>query len=240
MAMPLMHAEPRDSASEHKAWKRDLVVLLLSCAALLVWDHSGLDLSLTRWFGNAQGFAWRDHWLTDAVLHRGGRAMGWALLAALVLNVCLPLPWGYSITRRERALWLGSTLSCVAVVALARHASLSSCPWSLTEFGGTARHLSHWSIGVSDGGPGQCFPSLHAGGAFAGVTGWFMLRSRAPSAAKRWLCLSLFVGTVVSWAQLMRGAHFASDALWAAWLCFVTAAVLFHGFHGWCERGSMR
>ena len=37
----------------------------------------------------------------------------------------------------------------------------------LAEFGGVAQHVSHWSLGVLDGGPGHCFPSGHASSAFA-------------------------------------------------------------------------
>jgi hypothetical protein len=50
------------------AWRRDLAVTLLALAAVLAWDLSGLDLALTRLWGTAGGFPWREHVLTATVL----------------------------------------------------------------------------------------------------------------------------------------------------------------------------
>ena len=45
------------------------------CAALwlmvLLLDASGADAWFTRLYGSAQGFAWRNHWLTSNVMHHG-------------------------------------------------------------------------------------------------------------------------------------------------------------------------
>jgi membrane-associated PAP2 superfamily phosphatase len=39
------------------------------------------------------------------------------------------------------------------------------------------------------------------------------------------LGLVLLFGAVFAWAQLARGAHYASHSLWSAWLCAALAAV---------------
>lgn len=208
---------------------RDLAIATLALAALLAWDASGLDLPLARWFGNAQGFAWRDHWLLSTVLHDGARWLAWAIVAALIVNLRWPL-WPLSalapaLTRRERAGWLLLTLAGAALVPLIKQGSLTSCPWDLAEFGGRAWYVSHWQFGVPDGGGGRCFPSGHATTAFALFSGWFVLRRAHPVPARRWLLGVGAAGLLLGAVQLMRGAHFPSHTLWSGWLCYTFNAL---------------
>ena len=88
----------------------------------------------------------------------------------------------------------GSVESRLLVVSLIKRASLTSCPWDLAEFGGPAQYVSHWVLGLADGGGAHCFPGGHASAAlaFVGVAlPWLSGRqgsprtgaSRAPAAA---------------------------------------------------------
>ncbi len=198
--------------------RQDALVTLGALALLLLWDASGADLWLQRLHGNATGFPWREHWLTARVAHDGGRWLAGFVLAAMVLN--LWRPWSEGVGRGRRWAWLGVTVACMSLMPVLKKASLTSCPWDLAEFGGAARHVSHWAFGVADGGAGHCFPSGHATSAAAFFGGWFVLREHQPKLARAWLAavcaLTLFYG----WAQLARGAHFASHTLWSAWLCW--------------------
>jgi membrane-associated PAP2 superfamily phosphatase len=218
-------AAPEGGAAAGQA-RRDLGGVLLWASVLLAWDFSGGDIALARWFGTAQGFAWRDHWFTAGLMHGGMRALGWVLLALLVLNVWRPLAFGRALSRPERLRWLGLTLLCALLIPLVKHGSATSCPWSLAEFGGgAARYVPHWVPGLSDGGPGGCFPSGHASTAFSFIVGWFALRERAPTAARRWLLASLLMGAALGWTQVMRGAHYLSHPLWTAWICWTVGVV---------------
>lgn len=203
----------------------DAIVAVLGLACLLTWDALPLDLPLSRLFGDADGFALREHWITQGVLHDGGRLVGFALLGLLVANVKWPLWPGLS--RAERLLWLATTLACLVLVPMLKRYSPTSCPWDLQLFGGPpqALYLSHWHWRSSDLGPGGCFPSGHAVSAFAFLSGWFALRERHPDAARRWLSAVLAMGLLFGGAQLARGAHFASHTLWSAWLCWVICAL---------------
>jgi membrane-associated PAP2 superfamily phosphatase len=206
-------------------WRlQDLVATLLALALLLLWDFGGADLPLSRLFGNAEGFAWRTHWFTDTVLHNGGRWLGLIALLALVVN--LRWPWTPSLTQRQRLAWCLGTLALLMLVPALKRFSLSSCPYELAEFGGVAQYVSHWRWGVADGGPGHCFPSGHATSALAFVGGYFALRQRYPLAARCWLATVLALGALYGWAQLARGAHFASHTLWSAWLCWTGALLM--------------
>lgn len=195
----------------------------LACAAalllLLLWDASGLDLSLVRLFGGPDGFAWRHRLLTALVLHEGGRLCSAALLTLTLVAAARPIgPWR-ELARTERLWWVAVTVGCLlAVAALKRH-SPTSCPWSLQEFGGHAVYLSHWRW-RPDGGPGHCFPSGHASGAFAFLAIGVVLRAREPRLARAWTIGLVTLGVVFGLAQTMRGAHYPSHSFYTAWLCW--------------------
>lgn len=208
--------------------RRAAALALLALLPLVLWELSAGDLPLTRLFGNAQGFALRNDWWMSNVLHDGTRHLAWVLALVLLVNIWWPLT--PRLTRHERVWWLLATLAAAAVVPLVKQQSLTSCPWDLTEFGGTARHLSHWlQLGPwaqADGAGGRCFPSGHATSAFAFFSGGFALRRAHPTAARRWMLAVLLIGLALGGVQLVRGAHFASHTLWSAWLCFGANVVL--------------
>ena len=203
--------------------RRDWAITAAALALLLAWDFAALDLPAARAFGSGQGFALRHHWLTQRVLHDGGRWVGFMALAAILIN--LWRPWWPGPSKRERWWCLGITFVCLLAVPAIKQISLSSCPWDLQEFGGVARYVSHWQWGVADGGKGHCFPSGHAIAAFAFFSGWFMLRGHHPTAARWWLGGVLVLGALFGLAQLARGAHYPSHTLWSAWLCWVICVV---------------
>ncbi len=215
--------------------RRDAVLTAVLLLALLGWDASGLDLALARLYGDANGFAWREHPLVREVLHDGGRLASAAVLALLAWNVWHPLRCGATLARSQRVWWLSTVLLCMLLVTTLKRLSLTSCPWSLAEFGGSARFVSHWAWGVADGGDGRCFPSGHASAAFAHLAAWFALRERHIRTARIALVLTLLFGSLFGWGQLVRGAHFASHTLWTAWICWTAAAASWHAWQ-WARR----
>lgn len=211
------------------AGAKALLAVTAGLLALLAWDASGLDLWAMRLVGGPEGFALREHWFTTQVIHQGGRALSWAVVGVILLVNLWPrlLP---ALTRRERSAWLGITLLCLAVVSLVKRVSLTSCPWDLTEFGGTAHYVSHWAFGLHDGGGGHCFPSGHASAAFAFLCGGWVLARAYPRLARAWLCGVIGLGVVYGFGQMLRGAHYPSHTMWTAWICWavtVGAVLLF-------------
>lgn len=204
--------------------RMDALVAALGLLVLLAWDASGLDLVLIQAVGTPTGFAWRDAWWASRMLHDGGRLLGWLTLAALLANIWRP--WWAGPTRRERVTWVFITLACLLLVPAIKRLSTTSCPWDLQVFGGLATYVSHWQFGVTDGGPGHCFPSGHAVVAFAFVSGWFALRLHAPRVARGWLAGVLGLGLLMGWGQMVRGAHYPSHTLWSAWICWTACALL--------------
>ena len=201
----------------------DLRSTLLSLLALLAWDASGWDLNVARWFGSSAGFALRDAWWTRHLLHDGGRMAAGALLIGLAVTA-----WQTKETsrpsRRERGCWLAAMLLCLLAVPLVKQLSTTSCPWDLLEFGGSAHHVSHWHWGRRDGGGGHCFPSGHAVAAFGFFGMHFLWREHDAGRARLWLVGTLAAGAVFGALQMVRGAHYLSHVLWAAWLCWALCA----------------
>lgn len=211
------------SAPERAASRRDPRLIGGTLLILLLWEAAGADLPLTRWIATPQGFPWRDSLLASGLLHDGGRLLGWAVLSLLVWDAARPLAQGPS--RAERARAIGVVLASLLFVPLLKRFSATSCPWDLAEFGGTAPYVPHWVPGLTDGGPGHCFPSGHAVAAFAFLGVYFLWRPHRPRIARAVLVAVLGAGFAFGWAQWARGAHFVSHSLWSAWLCWMIAAL---------------
>jgi membrane-associated PAP2 superfamily phosphatase len=203
-----------------------LIITLAALLALVAWDASGLDLALAAPFAGPFGFPLKDDWILTRIFHRGARMAAWIPALWLVAGIFLPTGIQRQLSRRERVLWAVSTLAALAAISLAKHVSLTSCPWDLAQFGGSAQWVSHWAWGISDGGPGRCFPAGHASAGFAFVTAWFVLRDRFPRAALAWLLVSLAAGLLLGGVQQVRGAHYMSHTLWTAWTCWTVGYVI--------------
>jgi membrane-associated PAP2 superfamily phosphatase len=202
------------------AW---ITIALLLLA--LAWDASGLDLPMARLAGSASGFAWRDHWLLEGVLHEGGRRVAWLLAVALCLSVWWPVGPLTRIGQAQRMRLAGSTLLGALAVSLLKLASQTSCPWDLAQFGGLAQHVSHWSS-RPDGGAGHCFPAGHAASGFSFVGGYFAFQACDARLARQWLAAALAAGAALGVAQQWRGAHFMSHTLWTAVACWLAACAV--------------
>jgi membrane-associated PAP2 superfamily phosphatase len=222
------------------ASRRGLYLLtLLLLVPLVLWDVSGWDLPLARLFGSAQGFAWRGSRSFSLWLHTVPRDVSWALVLALAAGVWRP--WGFlrAVPAAQRWQLVLSIVLAVLCVVMLKRASATSCPWDMAEFGGAARYVSHWRWGVSDQGPGHCFPAGHASAAFGFVAGWFALRRAAPRVALVWLVAALALGAALGLAQQMRGAHYLSHTLWTAWICWAVGLAVDEAARLWRRRAPV-
>ena len=195
-----------------------------SLLGLLLWDFSGFDLVMARWFGAASGFALENHWLWRGLLHDDIRLWPWVLELGLLVGIFLPLGALRQLPMARRAQLALGTLAALLVISSLKLHSHTSCPWDLQEFGGAATYLSHWAWGARDGGRGGCFPAGHASAGFAFLGGFFAFRHALPATARRWFVGAMLAGLVFGLAQQVRGAHYMSHTLWTAWLCWTVAA----------------
>lgn len=197
-------------------------MLALCLLPLLAWEASGLDLALAHAMGgSASGFALRDNVWLSSVLHSGARQAGLALALALALGIAWP--WGMlkGLTRADRVWLLLCVAACALMISLIKRHSASSCPWSLSPFGGAWPYVPHWRLGLTDGGPGNCFPAGHASTGFAFFPLVWLMQARHRQGG-RWLLAVLAVlaaGLGLGLVQQWRGAHFMSHTLWTGWCC---------------------
>lgn len=226
---------PVSSLSTHTAWATGL-----GLALVLLWDALGLDIAVAYGFGNAQGFALRNHWLLTDWMHDGAKRLAWLLVLLLVLSIWWPRGWLRRLHQRERVQWVVTVLLSLIVVGLVKHFSRTTCPWDVTLFGGATPYVPHWALGVADGGGGRCFPAGHASAGFAFIGGYFALRRALPVQARWCLALSLLAGLALGLGQQVRGAHYMSHTLWTAWLCWATGWLSDMVATRWSQRKSLR
>lgn len=216
------------SGPPRSCWRRDAAFTLAGLALLLAWDASGLDRAVAHAVGGgAQGFPWRDAWVTRSLLHDGGRWASALVLTGLVIGLLRRQGGGQGgATASPPVTWaaLGMVLLNLLLVPGVKRSSATSCPWDLAEFGGSAQFVTHWNFGVFDGGPGHCFPSGHAVAAFAFIAMYFAWREARPGLARAWLFGALAAGALFGAAQVLRGAHFVSHVAWSAWACWTLPA----------------
>jgi membrane-associated PAP2 superfamily phosphatase len=202
-----------------------LLWLGLPFIGIFLWDITPGDLAVMRWYGSAQGFPWREQFWLATALHNWPQRAGLLLLAACVLAIWHPRSVLKHTTQRER-LWLAAVVFfCALLIPAIKLQSNTSCPWELSEFGGTARYVWHFTFTGPDGGPAKCFPSGHASTFFSFLPAFWLIRRYRPKAA--WIALAVVcsAGMVLSWGQVVRGAHFPSHLLWTGWLCWAVGVV---------------
>jgi membrane-associated PAP2 superfamily phosphatase len=225
LVVPSAQVTPNSFAQD--AWVSAVLLVLV-----MAWELAGTDLLVMRWWGDASGFALREAW---SVAHQAGRMLSWLVLASMVWHAVkapsTQLDTAKLPTLGQRRMALLLTLLSLTAVQFIKRTSTTSCPWDLTEFGGIVSYVSHWSLALSDGGPGHCFPSGHSSAALCFLTMYTMWRGIDAQRARIWLVAVCAAGVVFSLTQIIRGAHYPSHVLWTAWLCWTVpycASLLAH------------
>lgn len=192
----------------------------LTLAGLAVWFllvRSGLDLRISAlaYSPEQRAFPLRDAWWFAVVGHSGLKYATVTLWCALLGVATAAARW------RRIALhaWVGMTLAAAAVAGL-RELSAHSCPWDLAQFGGAAEWFPLLGKVPAEPGSGRCLPAAHASSGFALFALYFALRDAYPRLARAALALAWVVGLAAGAVQVVRGAHFASHALWTAWIAW--------------------
>ncbi|MBL8804694.1 MAG: phosphatase PAP2 family protein [Planctomycetes bacterium] len=181
------------------------------------WDRAAIDAA----FDPASGkFPWRHHWLTEDVIHTGGKNLVIAL-AALVALALLASRWKPALVRWRGplALFLAAVVLGPLATGLGKNLSDARCPWDLARYGGFAVHEHN---NAEDGTLGRrgCFPCGQASAGFALTAGYFALRRRRPRAARSALGIGLVYGTILGAGRVLQGAHYPSHVVGTALVCW--------------------
>lgn len=230
--------------SRHSSLPLSLAWLAL-LAFTLLWDFTGLDMVVMQTIGTPEGFPLKDQWLLSHMLHDQLRVGAQGLFLVMVAWAIWPSKTS-GMPRREKLLLVGLVLLSLLTVNLVKVNSRTSCPWDLQAFGGSARYVSHWLLGVADGGGGRCFPGGHASSAlafFALCLPWLHAPAgtrRQVSTGWRWLALILVVGLVAGLTQTLRGAHHPSHTLWTLLICSGISIAGWRLSQPWLQRGAAK
>lgn len=203
-------------------WVRHLMVPLFACCLLLIWlERSGADQTFQDRFFDFTTRRWpaRANALVEIVLHKKLRdvivlvglfALGRVARAAVRGEPLRPL--GATFLLASIVLGTGSVAVLKRVVNL-------HCPWDMRRYGGMIPD-DHSGPLISTTGHGLCFPSGHAAGGFSLLALYFLGRRTNARHAAAGLAIGLGMGTVMGFSQVLRGAHYASHAVWSGIICW--------------------
>lgn len=191
-------------------------------------EYSGLDVWLVRPFYDIDTALWplRSHWLTETVLHKGGRnlvvAIGGLLLSLFLASWAWP---GLKRWRRDLAYILVAALSAIALVAGLKSVTHIYSPWDLQMFGGKMVYVRIFDSVAAQASRGHAFPAGHASGGYAFFGVFFAMRQHRIPHYRLSLLLPFLLGGLFGAAQQVRGAHFLSHDLLTLAVCWLSAAV---------------
>ncbi|EPF15830.1 PAP2 (acid phosphatase) superfamily protein [Cedecea davisae] len=207
--------------------------ILIMLAIIFSWlaRDEGLDRWITGyWFDAAtRQFPLQNNRLLDLLNHR-------LLKDLVIVGGALSLMWG--LWRRQPRLVVVALLIGLGAltVGILKDFSHHSCPWSLAEYGGNAVSYPLFGAVPAGSGPGRCFPGGHASSGFGVMALFFLFYRERPRLA--WFCLfaSVFLGIMMGYGQVMRGAHFFSHNLWAGWWVWLTQVAIYGLLSTWLVK----
>jgi membrane-associated PAP2 superfamily phosphatase len=210
--------------------------VLLALLLAFVYPSSGIDAWLTARFydANTLTFPLRSDWFLERILHQGLKEL-MVLISLVMLGLWM---LGFKLGAYARQKWLldyhqqflwvfVAMLVSTSAIAILKHASNYACPWDLMVYGGNKVLIPLFGSLPAGATPGHCFPGGHASGGFALIAFYFAFRENVPKLSRAGLIAAIVVGSVMGWAQMMRGAHFMSHNLWTAWIVWMIVLGLY-------------
>jgi lipid A 4'-phosphatase len=206
---------------------------LLLAAAITVWVRwSGFDLAAQDWIFRIGGGDWQlgEHPFWKWLYYGGTGPAAIVVFGTMGLFV---LSWRKAALRPWRKVMGFLILSGIIGPGVITNAVVKEYwgrprPRELVNFGGRSEFEPVLSYdGASEG---LSFPCGHATMGFYFLAVYFLVRGRRPDLAQAILFGSLAIGGLMGIARMTQGAHFFSDAVWAAVVCWYTPLMLAKAF----------
>lgn len=215
-------------------FKRQLALPLMVFSVFVAINaFADIDILLASTLFHLQGggdhWPLRTAWITESVLHTGGRNLV-ILMAAIVLLslVASFFSQRFKSIRRGLVYLFLSALATVMLVRIGKNVTHMFCPWDLRLFGGTHLYVPLFGRAPTGAEVGQCFPAGHSSGGYAWVALYYFFLLYWPQKAKLGLAFGLSLGFVFGVGQQLRGAHFLSHDLWSVTIAWTLASLLFY------------
>jgi membrane-associated PAP2 superfamily phosphatase len=217
-------------------WLYHAVYPLLAFVLLAVlFEKTGLDLVCSDSFFDFTHQTWKfkDAWWAEGLLHLQGRKL------VLVLFLWPLAVWVLSFFRESWRPWRRTALYVVLAiglgtgsVALGKEVVNRHCPWDYARYGGDVAYGTLFDPPAACCSKGRCFPAGHAAAGFSLMSGYFIYQRHNRRKALGLLAFGFSVGTLFSFAQVARGAHFVSHNLWSLAICWFVCLGLYAGPFG--------
>ncbi len=208
----------------------------------ILLEHSRFDVHLANLFFDFDNRRWTagESWWANQLLHKTGRDFIaliaiFSLLGFLASWISIHLrPW-----RRACGYAVLSIVLTTSLVFLGKKYTNVDCPWDLAMYNGSRPYVHIFSDKPDNIDTGRCFPGGHSSGAFSLLFLYFLLRDKNRRLAFAGLGFALLLGSLYSYGQWVRGAHFISHDVWSAFIAWFVALGLYRGlFKGrlWPEQ----
>ena len=199
---------------------------LLFLLTMSVFSVLNVDFTLADFFYRLQGstWAWKDTFLAQGVIHKGGKWL--SLLMGIATLILLILSFSFDCLKEYRIplLYLfSSTLISTLLVATIKHLVSMECPWDLIRYGGVRGFIGLLDIRPPSLPASACFPAGHASAGYAWIALYFFCASVWPRWRWTGLAVGLGLGLAFGFAQQLRGAHFLSHDLWTLMLSWTVS-----------------
>lgn len=208
----------------HLHFSAPLIISATALYAVAKWD---LDVLIADAIYNLEHGSWalQHNWITQTLIHSGGRLLTGVLLFTLVavfLRSFWHAPW--KSYRHSLSYLVLAVLLSLALINGLKAISGAPCPWDIARYGGKDM-LYHWFDSFN--GNSGCFPAGHASGGYIWVALYFAALAQRPALRYYALAGALLLGLTYGVAQQLRGAHFLSHDIATLSICWFTSLTIF-------------
>lgn len=205
------------------------ILLGISLLILIVYFPVGgaVDLYLIQpWMDQFGHFIFKNNWYLVELNHHVFKN----LLIIVYLSFFILWCASFKLTRLKLKQWhygymFWVSILSIGLIGILKAYSIHACPWNMVHT------TTKGFIWVYSSNHGHCFPGGHASTGFALITGYFVYRIVQPKLAYFYLFSGLFLGFMMGWGQMMRGAHFLSHNLWTGWIILTLNVIIYACFY---------
>lgn len=219
------------------AWLKtqfDIVLFVVLAAIFLIWPEIDLWIS-TLFYSPEHGFIYRDNAVVLSIYELFRHAPKFILPLLLIMTALSFIKGRFGLGVNQRKTWVFLTLALLIGPGILVHLVVKEHwdrprPRSIQEFGGHKDFIPAFipaAMIADQPGNNKSFVSGHAAmGFYLMVLAWVFRR-------RSWLYAGLVMGFVVSFGRIIQGGHFASDVIFAGFLCYFSYRLLSYWLLGY-------
>lgn len=212
----------------------DVVIFIILAGLFLIWPE--IDLCISGLFYSPEdGFIYRDNAIVLSIYALFRHVPKLLLPLLLIMTVLSFIKGRFGLGIDQRKSWVFLTLALLIGPGILVHLVVKENwdrprPRSIQEFDGRKDFIPAFipaAFIADQPGNNKSFVSGHAAmGFYLMVLAWVFRR-------RSWFYAGLAVGSVVSFGRLVQGGHFASDLIFAGFLCYFSYRLLSYWILGY-------